>query len=211
MPDPDATQAAASVSANNIAWLAREFIDRTNLRTQQIMVAIALAESGGNYKAHNPRPPDDSYGLWQINMYGSLAAARRVQFGIKKNSDLFNPYANARAANAILATQGFGAWSTYTDGKYQKYMDTAWEAINNPRKPTLNPAVIVDLGDAADKVDEELGDELGGILNPADLLGAIVNQILGFVGEAGLRIAGFLGGAALIIIAIVVVVKKGVK
>lgn len=29
--------------------------------------AIAMRESGGNTAAHNPVPPDDSYGLWQIN------------------------------------------------------------------------------------------------------------------------------------------------
>jgi hypothetical protein len=30
-------------------------------------VAIAMRESRGNTAAHNPVPPDDSYGLWQIN------------------------------------------------------------------------------------------------------------------------------------------------
>ena len=30
------------------------------------MVAIARAESAWDPKAHNDRPPDDSYGLWQI-------------------------------------------------------------------------------------------------------------------------------------------------
>lgn len=29
--------------------------------------AIAMRESAGNTAAHNPVPPDDSYGLWQIN------------------------------------------------------------------------------------------------------------------------------------------------
>jgi hypothetical protein len=29
--------------------------------------AIAMRESGGRTDAHNPVPPDDSYGLWQIN------------------------------------------------------------------------------------------------------------------------------------------------
>lgn len=214
MPDPDATGASASISPENIAWLAKNFITahgRNNVRTQQIMVAIALAESGGNYRAHNPRPPDDSYGLWQINMHGTLGPLRRTQFGLKKNSDLFHPYANARAADAILRQQGFGAWSVYKSGAYKRYLDTAWKAVHNPRKPTLNPATVVDLGDAADKVDEELGDDLGGILNPADLLGAIVNQVLGFLGQGALRVAGFVGGAALIIIAIVIVTKKGVK
>jgi hypothetical protein len=42
-----------------------------------VAVAIALAESGGNPAAHNPVPPDDSWGLWQINMRGHLGPVRR--------------------------------------------------------------------------------------------------------------------------------------
>ena len=33
-----------------------------------VMVAIGMGESGLNPAAHNPRYPDDSYGLFQINM-----------------------------------------------------------------------------------------------------------------------------------------------
>lgn len=65
------------------------------------MVAIALKESGGNPYAYNGVPPDDSYGLWQINMLGNLGAARRVQFGLSANQQLFDPHVNARAALAI--------------------------------------------------------------------------------------------------------------
>ena len=32
------------------------------------IAAISLAESGGNPNAHNPKYPDNSYGLMQINM-----------------------------------------------------------------------------------------------------------------------------------------------
>ena len=32
------------------------------------IAAISLAESGGNPRAHNPRYPDDSYGLRQVTM-----------------------------------------------------------------------------------------------------------------------------------------------
>ena len=32
------------------------------------IAAISLAESGGNPMAHNPRYPDNSYGLMQVNM-----------------------------------------------------------------------------------------------------------------------------------------------
>lgn len=88
-----------------------------------IAVAVALAESGGNPNAHNSTPPDDSYGLWQINMLGALGPARRKQFGISSNQELFDPAKNARAAYAIWRSSGWNAWTTYTRGTYKKYMD----------------------------------------------------------------------------------------
>jgi len=62
------------------------------------MVAIALRESAGDPRAHNGVPPDDSYGLWQINMLGKLGPARLKLFGISTAADLFDPATNARAA-----------------------------------------------------------------------------------------------------------------
>jgi hypothetical protein len=88
----------------------------------QIMAAIAMAESGGNPGAHNPVPPDNSYGLWQINMLGAMGPARRREFGITSNEALYNPAINARAAAKILKSQGLAAWSTYTNGAYKKYL-----------------------------------------------------------------------------------------
>lgn len=87
-----------------------------------VMAAIAMAESSGNTTAHNPLGLDDSYGLWQINMRGSMGPSRRAQFGITSNSQLYDPAVNARAAAKILASQGLGAWSTYTSGAYKKYL-----------------------------------------------------------------------------------------
>lgn len=86
------------------------------------MSAIAMAESGGNPRAHNAVPPDNSYGLWQINMFGNMGPGRRAQYGISSNEQLYDPAVNARAAAKILAGQGLGAWSTYTSGAYKKYM-----------------------------------------------------------------------------------------
>lgn len=89
----------------------------------KVAAAIAMAESSGNPNAHNPIPPDDSYGLWQINMYKGLGPDRRKQFGLSANSDLFNPATNAKAMASISSKGGnFSAWSTYTNGRYQKYL-----------------------------------------------------------------------------------------
>jgi hypothetical protein len=65
-------------------------------QTAVTMTAIALRESSGQTDAYNGTPPDDSYGLWQINMIGNLGPARRAQFGISDNSELFDPGVKCR-------------------------------------------------------------------------------------------------------------------
>jgi hypothetical protein len=87
-----------------------------------IAVAVAFAESGGNPTAHNSKPPDDSYGLWQINMLGAMGPARRKQFGITSNDQLYDPAINAKAAHSVFQSQGWNGWSTYKSGKYKNYM-----------------------------------------------------------------------------------------
>jgi hypothetical protein len=90
-----------------------------------IMVAIAMAESGGNSRAHNPKPPDNSYGLWQINMIGDLGPDRRKRYGLSSNDDLFDPTTNARVAKRIRDEQGLNAWTTYSGGAYKKFLSIA--------------------------------------------------------------------------------------
>ena len=65
------------------------------------MVAIAQKESAFQTCAHNAVPPDDSYGLWQINMLGSLLAPRLQQFGISMAAALYDPATNAAAAYSL--------------------------------------------------------------------------------------------------------------
>jgi hypothetical protein len=94
-----------------------------------IAVAVAMAESSGNPKAHNAKPPDNSYGLWQINMLGSMGPARRDQFDLKSNDQLFRPDANAKAAFAISnGGSNWSPWSTYTNGMYKSHLDAARRA-----------------------------------------------------------------------------------
>lgn len=79
-----------------------------------IATALAGAESGWNPRAHNPKPPDNSYGLWQINMINSLGPARRKQFGLASNEELFDPVKNAKAAFSISkGGTDFRPWSTW--------------------------------------------------------------------------------------------------
>lgn len=98
----------------------------------QTMVAIARGESGLNPRAHNPNPPDDSYGLWQINMLGSMGPSRRQQWGLQSNDELFDPNKNARAAFDLSGGgSNFRPWTVYTRGVYNQYMDEAKAAMTS--------------------------------------------------------------------------------
>lgn len=97
------------------------------------MVAIAMAESAGNPNArYNPNggTGEDSYGLWQINMDPSYRDGRLKQLGLTDPKQLWDPNVNAKAAKTIWGSQGWGAWSTYTSGKYKQYLDAARAAVS---------------------------------------------------------------------------------
>jgi hypothetical protein len=88
--------------------------------------AIALAESRGHVRAHNPVPPDDSYCLMQINMLGDLGPARRARFHLRSNTDLYDPATCMRAAYALSnGGADWSPWTTYTRGTYLRYLPLA--------------------------------------------------------------------------------------
>lgn len=87
----------------------------------QTMAAIALAESGGQVGAVNSS--SGAAGLWQI-----LPSAH-PQFNVSRLTS--DPMYNAKAAVAVYKSQGFGAWSTYTSGAYQQYLNQAASASVN--------------------------------------------------------------------------------
>jgi hypothetical protein len=62
--------------------------------------AVAMKESHGNALSYNGNvnTGDHSYGLFQINMIGSLAEVRRAKLGLAYNAELLNPVKNAKAA-----------------------------------------------------------------------------------------------------------------
>lgn len=75
--------------------------------------AIVMTESNGRPKAHNGNAStgDNSYGLFQINMIGSLGEARRAKYELKSNDDLFDPVTNATIAYQMSAGgTDFSAW-----------------------------------------------------------------------------------------------------
>ena len=102
-----------------------------------IAAAIAMGESGGKSDSHNTKYPDNSYGLWQINMLDEpgymLGEERRKKFGLKSNKDLFDPLTNAKAAFAISGGSKFGDWSVFSQGIYKDYLPEARKAASSPQ------------------------------------------------------------------------------
>lgn len=90
----------------------------------RIAAAIAMAESGGNPNAVVHDSDDDSYGLWQINMKGTMGPDRRRKYGLPNNEALLDPRRNGMVM-ADLSQHGgnFSAWTTYTSGKYKQFVD----------------------------------------------------------------------------------------
>jgi len=83
----------------------------------KMALEIARLESGFDATAHAQDSNDDSYGLMQINMLGSLGPDRRRIHHLGSNLDLFNPMTNMRVAKEIWelngnSFMGSAAWST---------------------------------------------------------------------------------------------------
>lgn len=154
-----------------------------------IAVAVAMAESGGNLKAHNPKPPDDSYGLWQINLYGALRAVRMAAWGLTNEAQLYDPYKNAEVAHKLYDASGksFKPWSTYTSGAYLKHMAEAERAVQNPTAPS-------GVGINTDGPNQTI-------------VKSFLDPLFDMIGQGMLRVAGFIAGAILIIIALVMIGK----
>ena len=73
----------------------------------------AMKESTGRPRAHNDnhKTGDNSYGLFQINMIGSLGPARLEQYKLDSYEDLFNPLTNAKIA--FQMSNGGKNWSAW--------------------------------------------------------------------------------------------------
>ena len=75
--------------------------------------AISKRESGGRPGAFNGNSStgDKSYGLFQINMIGSLGPDRMKKFNLNSYEDLFDPYRNAEIAHYM--SQGGKNWKSW--------------------------------------------------------------------------------------------------
>lgn len=97
---------------------------------------VAMAESGGNARALNPRAPDYSLGLFQINLHGPLRS-RIKQFGLQSEEDLYDPLTNAKIAYRMSGGgKNWQPWTTFTSGAYRKHKLPGSAAA----QPTSSPA-----------------------------------------------------------------------
>jgi len=131
------------LSIDQIGAIAYDWLK--NPQTATVMTAVAMAESGGNELAqgdHMDSLPAKyaplacggylSFGLWQVflgvhsglidRMAGTAEPCTRALW-------LQDPQNNARAMHAILVNQGYAAWSAYSAGTYEIYMDAALRAV----------------------------------------------------------------------------------
>jgi len=89
----------------------------------QTAKAVILAESGGNVRSYNGKGKDRSYGLFQVNMYGSMGPDRMAKYGLKSYDDLYDPYINAKVAFDLSnGGRNWKPWTTYVGGKYKAYL-----------------------------------------------------------------------------------------
>jgi len=88
--------------------------------------AVAKAESNGRPFAFNgnTKTGDSSFGIFQINMLGSLGPDRRDKFELDLNAELFSPVKNAEIVYHM--TKGgidWSSWSSYTKGAHYKWLN----------------------------------------------------------------------------------------
>jgi hypothetical protein len=156
-----------------------------------LMAAVAEAESGGNPKAHNAKPPDDSYGLWQINMKGKLGPDRRAKYNLKTDADLYDPKTNARVMKGILDDQGLHAWTTTHGGPNSAAAKVIAKWKGEGQSVTDHPGDVVSPGDVA-----------GGIAGAA-------NAIAGTIGKAVLNLGVLTVAVVLLVLGVVILMGQG--
>lgn len=138
-----------------------------------IMVAIALAESGGDTNAvHTNSNGTTDEGPWQINSVHHFTG------------NLFDPQVNAAAARTVFNSQGFQAWSTYNSGAYTRYLGRGQTAAGNPQN---DPGGSGGSGNVS---------EVPGSATLAASVGTVTS------GSTWLRIGEFALGSALLVFAI---------
>ena len=88
--------------------------------------SVAKAESNGRPFAFNgnTKTGDSSYGIFQINMLGTLGSDRTERYDLDLYAELFSPVTNAEIVYRM--TKGgtdWSSWSSYNKGAHYRWLD----------------------------------------------------------------------------------------
>lgn len=146
----------------------------------RMAVAVAILESSLNTEAHNPKPPDDSYGLMQINLYGSLGPERRAWWNLTSDRDLWNPVTNMRAAFDLWHGGGWRHWSTATAARALEPTLPAFDEDlgGGAGEPALPSVPLVEAAGITETVLRPMRSLLPGVPDTVLLIGAGVASAL---------------------------------
>jgi hypothetical protein len=92
--------------------------------------AVAMKESNGRPLAHNynPNTGDNSYGMFQVNLYGALKG-RIKQYGLKSANDLKDPVINAQIAYRMSSKgKNWSPWHA-DPGERDRHLIVKWLAL----------------------------------------------------------------------------------
>lgn len=118
-----------------LGWLQQTGLTGERLRQAW---AVGMKESGGNPSAFNGNAStgDKSYGLFQINMIGSLGPARLRQYGLSSADELFDPVVNCRVMMR-LSNNGtnWGPWGIGPNSYKRTQSSPGYERYYNAYPP----------------------------------------------------------------------------
>lgn len=101
----------------------RSILNKAGFTGRGLDMAMAIAFYESTYRPYALNRSSNCYGLFQINMTGSMGKVRREKYGLSRNEDLFNPTINASIAYKM--SNGGKNWSAWTTEK------AARKAISN--------------------------------------------------------------------------------
>lgn len=194
-----------------------------NGNARVIAVAVALAESSGTNAVgdiNNPRQGCSSIGPWQINNCPGMNT------GFRDPAKLPDPQFNAQAAYSISAHGvNWQPWTTYRNGAYKKFMTRAEKAVElaatqTPEQVAGNVPAPIDNATGKPVTKDKAGADDGGVIasDPLGALQSLAKQLSGigdffaFIADPHnwLRIAEFVGGAMLGIVALVIINRDSI-
>lgn len=96
----------------------RSILNKVGFTGNGLEMAMAIAFYESTHRPYALNKSSNCYGLFQINMSGSMGKVRREKYGLSRNEDLFNPIINASIAYKM--SNGGKNWSAWTTEKLAK-------------------------------------------------------------------------------------------